>query len=240
MSRSKSVAFMSYAHVDNKNGQLTEFRERLRTEVQIQTGDEFPIFLDRDDVALGQDWSQRIREVFQEEVTFLIPIITPGFFKSEACRSELEMFLDREKSLGRRDLVLPVYYVHCPVLDDDTRRSADRLAQVIASRQWADWRGLRFESFDSVEVNKAVAQIADQIRAAQERLHVLTSSPDREADEKRESRAADVFLSYAADDEAVAKRRREDLGPWQKLFPILGWTQRVVPLRQGRGFFDVE
>ena len=29
-------------------------------------------------------------------------------------------------------------------------------------------------------------------------------------------------------------------GPWQKLFPILGWTQRVVPLRQGRGFFDVE
>ena len=30
------------------------------------------------------------------------------------------------------------------------------------------------------------------------------------------------------------------LGPWQKLFPILGWTQRVVPLRQGRGFFDVE
>ena len=30
------------------------------------------------------------------------------------------------------------------------------------------------------------------------------------------------------------------IGPWQKLFPILGWTQRVVPLRQGRGFFDVE
>ena len=33
---------------------------------------------------------------------------------------------------------------------------------------------------------------------------------------------------------------RDWLGPWQKLFPILGWTQRVVPLRQGRGFFDVE
>ena len=35
-------------------------------------------------------------------------------------------------------------------------------------------------------------------------------------------------------------RALKDLGPWQKLFPILGWTQRVVPLRQGRGFFDVE
>ena len=30
------------------------------------------------------------------------------------------------------------------------------------------------------------------------------------------------------------------LAPWQKLFPILGWTQRVVPLRQGRGLIDVE
>ena len=40
----------------------------------------------------------------------------------------------------------------------------------------------------------------------------------------------------------VTKYKRLFLGPWQKLFPILGWdeTQRVVPLRQGRGFFDVE
>ena len=41
-------------------------------------------------------------------------------------------------------------------------------------------------------------------------------------------------------DAALARHIIEHLGPWQKLFPILGWTQRVVPLRQGRGFFDVE
>ena len=74
--RRKPVAFMSYAHVDNKYGQLSEFRERLSHEVHMQTGEEFPIFQDRDDISLGQNWRQRIEEALAEEVTFLIPIIT--------------------------------------------------------------------------------------------------------------------------------------------------------------------
>ncbi len=31
-----------------------------------------------------------------------------------------------------------------------------------------------------------------------------------------------------------------NLAHWQKLFPILGWTQCVVPLRQRSGSFEVE
>ena len=61
-------------------------------------------------------------------------------------------------------------------------------------------------------------------------------------------RTGSLFLGVRPDAEVFFHRleKNEDtyflphLGPWQKLFPILGWTQRVVPLRQGRGFFDVE
>jgi hypothetical protein len=42
---------------DNKYGQLSEFRERLSYEVYIQTGEEFPVFQDRDDILLGQNWT---------------------------------------------------------------------------------------------------------------------------------------------------------------------------------------
>jgi len=52
------VAFMSYVHFDDthENGRLTQFRERLSAEVRMQTGEEFPIFQDRNDIRWGQNW----------------------------------------------------------------------------------------------------------------------------------------------------------------------------------------
>jgi TIR domain len=130
------VAFLSYVRfVDQyENGRITEFCKRLSGEVQLQTGEEFSIFQDRNDIAWGQQWQERINESL-DAVTFLIPILTPSFFKRDACRSELERFLDREKQLKRNDLILPVYYIDCPVLNEASKRDADPLAKVIASRQ---------------------------------------------------------------------------------------------------------
>lgn len=93
-------------------------------------------------------------------MTLLLVIVTPGFFRSPACRAEVERFLTRERDLGRDDLILPVYYVSTPELEDPARRVADPLARVIASRQYADWRELRFEPFTSPVVRRAIAQLA--------------------------------------------------------------------------------
>jgi cobaltochelatase CobT len=64
MKRRKPAAFMSYVRFDDQHddGQLTRFRERLSAEVQAQTGEEFPIFQDRNDIAWGQNWRARIEE----------------------------------------------------------------------------------------------------------------------------------------------------------------------------------
>jgi F-box protein 11 len=159
------AAFMSYVRfVDqHEGGRLTQFRERLAAEVQVQTGEEFLIFQDRNDIAWGQQWQARINETL-DAVTLLIPIITPAFFRSPACREELTRFLERERDLGRGDLILPVYYVSTPELDDPKRREADELAKVLASRQYADWRELRFEPFTSPVVGRALAQLAGRMR----------------------------------------------------------------------------
>jgi hypothetical protein len=100
MGQRQPVAFMSYGRFDDKheNGRLTEFRERLSAEVEMQTGDEFPIFQDREDIKWGQNWKERLEETI-DDVTFLIPILTPKFFKSPHCREELERFIEREKEL---------------------------------------------------------------------------------------------------------------------------------------------
>jgi diguanylate cyclase (GGDEF)-like protein len=167
--RKQPAAFMSYVHHDDKYERLTTFRALLSDEVQIHTGEEFPIFQDRKDVQWGQNWKERLDESL-DCVTFLIPIITPGFFKRQYCREELERFLERERKLKRSDLILPVYYVDCLFLSDEKLCRADPLAQAISSRQYIDWRELRFEPSTSPEVGKKLADLAIQIRDALHRI----------------------------------------------------------------------
>lgn len=165
------AGFMSYVRSDdaNDNGRISELRKRLEGEIRVQSGDStFHIFQDREDIAWGQQWAQRVNESL-DAVTFLFPVITPGFFKSAACRDELERFLEREKQLSRKDLILPIYYVDTPVLNNEAKRQADELATIIAHRQHADWRELRFESLDSPNVGRVLAKLAKQVVDALER-----------------------------------------------------------------------
>jgi parallel beta-helix repeat protein len=161
------AAFMSYVRFDDAHddGQLSAFRERLAAEVRMQTGDEFPIFQDRNDIAWGQNWRKRIEETL-DAVTLLLVVVTPGLFKSTACRDEVTRFREREKELGRGDLILPVYYVSARQMDDPESRKADELATLLWSRQYADWRELRFEPLTSPVVRKQIAALATRMRDA--------------------------------------------------------------------------
>ena len=189
----KPAAFFSYVIADDKDGYLTKLRERLSDEVQMQTGLEFPIFQDRNDIEWGQNWQQRLEQAVHDDVTFLIPIITPSFFTREWCRKELQLFLDREQALGRNDLILPIYYIRCPLLEDEEKRKQDPLAQVIHERQRADWRHLRFEPFTSPQVGKTLESLALQVSKALERLRIPQQpNPAPPPDQKqKESRASD-------------------------------------------------
>ena len=171
------AAFMSYARFDDQHddGQLTAFRERLAAEVRMQTGEKFLIFQDRTDIAWGENWQQRINQAL-DTVTLLLVIITPGFFRSPHCRDEVQQFLDRERQLGRDDLILPIYYVSTSEIDDPARRNADLLAATLAARQHADWRELRFEPVTSPVARRAIAQLATRMRDTF--WHPPASTPD--------------------------------------------------------------
>src|SRR5258708_349683 len=87
-------AFMSYVRSDDDHddGRITKFRKHLEGEVRMQTGRAFPIFQDRNDISWGQQWKAVIQGALSD-VTFLLPIVTPSFFESDACRSEFQTFL---------------------------------------------------------------------------------------------------------------------------------------------------
>jgi hypothetical protein len=172
VSNPTAAAFFSYAHLDDKHDQrrLTKLRELLAAEVRTQTGHPFEIFQDRIAIRWGEQWRQRIEQALGDEVTFLIPVLTPSFFTSEPCREELRLFLERERRLGRNDLILPIYYVDCPVLNIESKRAGDELARVLAERQYADWRELRLTSPTSQAVRRKLAELAVQIRDAFEAM----------------------------------------------------------------------
>lgn len=226
----KPAAFMSYVHSDDKYGRLTEFRERLSDEVRVQIGEEFLIFQDRKDIQWGENWKKRIEEPL-DDVTFLIPIITPSFFNSSACRDELQRFLDREKKLGRNDLVLPIYYVDCPLLNDEGTRAGDKLAQAIADHQYADWRDLRFEHFTSPQVGRTLERLAVQIRDALDRVQASEKreAPEPDADVTRRP-SEDVSVPLPPDIESMIESTEHIPRPTAKTEPPI----RVVdPMHHG-------
>jgi F-box protein 11 len=160
----KPAAFMIYVQFDDQHddGQLTQFRERLSMEVRAQTGEKFTIFHEGNDFAWEQDWQHRIHEA-SETVTLLVVIITPSLFRSSACRADVQRFLKWERNLGRQDLIMPVYYISARDMDVPWMRDADEMARMLASRQYVDWRELRFEPFTSLAVRKAIAQLAARL-----------------------------------------------------------------------------
>jgi anti-sigma regulatory factor (Ser/Thr protein kinase) len=170
------VAFLSYAHHDDRRGHLTRLREFLMEELQSQTGEAFEIFMDSDDIGLGEDWRRRLDEGLAA-ATFLIPILTPSFLKSQYCRDELRIFSDHERTLGRDDLILPIYYVDCSHVRKETDSDAADALDFLVERQYFDWRELRELPFSNTRVKRELQDLAGEIRAARERASSERMSP---------------------------------------------------------------
>ncbi|MEV5724590.1 right-handed parallel beta-helix repeat-containing protein [Streptomyces pharetrae] len=201
----KPAAFMSYVRFNDQHddGQLSEFRERLAAEVRAQTGEEFAIFQDRNDIAWGQNWQQRIDETL-DAVTLLLVIITPSLFRSPPCRDEVSRFLERERKLGRQDLILPVHYIDTREIHDPALRATDELAEVLHSRQHADWRELRFEPFSSPVVRRAIAQLATRMRDTFWRMPAPVAAPPVVAPPVRRPDPRDLATRQTGDTGAAA------------------------------------
>lgn len=253
----KPDAFLSYTRFDDEEGEISAFRERLSRTVRQVSGEPFAIFQDVDDdagIALGERWKDKLDEML-DQTRFFIPILTPSFFRSEPCRQELRTFLDLEQKVGRRDLVLPIYWITCPVLEEVYLKAKDELAQIIDDRQRWDWRELIFEDLTSAACRNAMHSLATQIaRARRLILRVATSeetSPlkvkvpssaerridqikeistlEREGSDQEERSSKDtVFVSYSRRDDKWLKEIKKIMSPILKSDIINFWDDTKI------------
>jgi len=130
------------------------------------TGDKISLFLDKDAIAWGEDWRDKIDSSLAS-IAFFIPVITPRYFMSPECRRELQFFARRATRLGIKELVLPLLYVDFPSIHDD--EATDDLIALVRTFQWEDWTDLRFADVGSGGYRRGVARLAARLVNANRR-----------------------------------------------------------------------
>ncbi|MGC2109641.1 MAG: response regulator [Candidatus Korobacteraceae bacterium] len=181
----------------------------LELGVQVVTGDRtFNIFQDVDGIEFGQKWKKRLTEAILTS-RFLIPVVTPLFFKSDPCRDELKQFIEHEKSLGRDDLILPIYFVTAPVLERPELLKDDTLASEIGSRQRYDWRVQADLPPNDPQIRRAVRELAEKIATAIARTSgpVPAATPSKRGDKAADEEASRLVKSLGPERETKKPRK---------------------------------
>ena len=154
-----SNGFWSYVRVDDdaELNRISRLARDVVAQYEMISGDKIDLFLDIDSIELGEFWREKIEEKISSAV-FFIPVITPRFFSSRSCISELREFYGGAKKLGVDELIIPLLYINVPSFDDE--KCEDENIKLIKSLNWKDWRELRFLEVTSEGYRRGVAELA--------------------------------------------------------------------------------
>lgn len=153
----KLRVFISYARRD-----ASAFAEDLLAGLEVAG---FDPFLDRHDIAAGEDWETRLTHLMQQADTVVF-VITPASVQSERCAWEL----DRARELSKR--IIPV--VAGEVTEAETPEGLRRLNYVFFNRDQSFAMGLRTLStalrtdVDWIREHTRLAELALRWRNRQE------------------------------------------------------------------------
>ncbi|MBS4103715.1 toll/interleukin-1 receptor domain-containing protein [Tsukamurella paurometabola] len=157
-----STGFWSYAHSDNASGgHVRAIAEDLVHEYRVLTGDELTLFVDRDKnsgLQWGEAWRERISTTIAG-TTFLIPIVSPSYLRSQSCRDEFLDFWAKAKVSSLGELLLPILYSSVDLSPD----SDDEICRIVSDIQYEDWREVRLEERHSSAYKKAIHKLASRL-----------------------------------------------------------------------------
>jgi TIR domain len=161
--------FWSYVHDDDQaeNGRIRQLAADLQDQYALISGESIEVFVDRSELAWGDNWREKIDDSLNSGL-FFIPVITPRFFRSTECRRELQTFVRSAENLGVRELILPLVYVDVQALSEES--PIDEAVTLVKTFQWVDWRDLRFEDRASGVYRRGVADLAQRLVDANQRI----------------------------------------------------------------------
>lgn len=160
------TGFFSYAHADDAFGFLSHLKEDLCTEFNIISGSTLDLFIDRDSISWGENWRNSISSGINN-AGFFIPILSPNYFISGACRAELAQYIGKSQELRAEELLLPLLLVD---VKPDSPGSDASLVSKILEYQYLDIRNLRYLDRGSGRYVRIVHDAAQRLWDANTRL----------------------------------------------------------------------
>jgi hypothetical protein len=149
--------FLSYTRNKDQFFKVSAFRERLEAEIGIRAPGS-QVFQDKHAIQEGDHFPEVLASELRQSDVLLV-LVSPAWLQSKWCRHEFALFTDNGVNTSRLHQVLPVLWVDTPEV---SMGSADPVARALASINYADWRDLRYGSWDDPANQKQVGKLAER------------------------------------------------------------------------------
>lgn len=169
--------FFSYSHADNAHDFLSHLKEDLCTEFNILSGSTLDLYIDRESIAWGDNWRKSITSGIID-ASFFIPILSPNYFNSGPCRTELTQYMGKAKELGVKELLLPLLFVD---ISSESLGLDTALVSSVLEYQYLDISILRFLERGSGQYIKILNNAAGKLWEANNRLISMAEADSRTA-----------------------------------------------------------
>lgn len=151
--------FLSYVRRDDEVFNFARpIKNKLERAVSGMSGKPADVFLDRDDIRAGDNWTDSIKNGVQSSFIF-VPIYTANYSKSEACREEFFMFRSHSNSINVPGLIIPVALFGVDKLLGD---GVDEISDYVRSHQCVDFGEAVTDGEDSPAFRRKVFEIASR------------------------------------------------------------------------------
>jgi|HubBroStandDraft_1064217.scaffolds.fasta_scaffold02247_4 hypothetical protein len=170
----RPAVYVSYAYPDNKDLFVNRLADRLGQELQVQLGEPIRVIWDMGRSRPDAKWSEGA-EKWLQVASFLVPVLSPSYFKSESCRKEFEVFVEREQRAGHT-LIFPVRLVATGESEDSAAQKYPTWVQGLRRHNYFDLRPYRFD-LGKKDALRAISFLAGSIRDSHVRNLPEPASP---------------------------------------------------------------
>lgn len=164
--------FLSYRHSDNDylDGAITQLVEEIAKSYEFLYGNTLDVFIDKKSIEWGQDWQRELDKRI-ESCSIIMPAVTPGYIKSEACRKELFAFND--KIAARPNCrIMPLIWQNAELM-----QNYDDMAIAILNRyQYENVEDLRGVDPKNPQYRNRIEALARRIHSSAAEVNTATHS----------------------------------------------------------------
>jgi len=152
--------FLSYAREDDAAFSFADpLKTTLKQLISGLSGRTAEVFLDRDDIPLGDNWKERIENGVRNSLVF-IAVYTGNYLRREPCRDEFFLFLEQSRQFDVQTLLIPVVWLGFESLLPE---GEDEISDYVRAHQAADFKDAWVEGTSSTPFRKNVLKIAERV-----------------------------------------------------------------------------